>query len=487
MFSGALDGTLSVFSLKQGATLGQTAVGSSGITSTAFDRRGTIMFCGTNENSIIIFDTTQSPPTKSHSIVIQSSRPDSIEHKEVSSLYFDDISRLLYAAHQNAIHIYQIDSTHVKLSSLWAILSLNLAFRISSFVVFQRGQYVAALTTTGSVAVFDLSETVAPSADGKAGTSTSEGDSKYKAPCCHSNHPMTMSNFQQGGYAKGYVCDVCRESKKGTRWLCLRCRCDFCFSCKPSADLHPMCRINHPMQKLSKNPYRDTVYCNLCRAQGLDEDGAFYNCRQCKFDLCLSCSQFSHDDAHSGGNDDSTASYLLTWDAVVNMSTAVMRDWLRAKGCRDARFALTRYDLLQLILDVAAVSPMDVALAVTPKAPQKTVLFAWKLLSAATSLPLRAAEGSLAAYEPATTFNSIAYFESIRALVFGASDGSLSFVSLADFISPLTTCELDDIVQRRAKVDSTYSGKTAVFDAETSGLKKNSTKGKRHILTKGGL
>ena len=485
MLTGALDSTISVFSLKQGATVGQTSLGSLGITCTAFDRRCSIMFCGTNEGSIIMLDVAKAPPKKGHSIVLKNSRPECVGRGEVLSLHFDDISRLLYAAHYNAVHIYRVDISETP-PSLWVMLQLNLDVNISSFVVILRGQYVAAMTSTGSVAVFDLSDTVAASPDEKS-DKVSPGNGNYNAPCCSSAHPMTMSSFQKGGYATGYICNGCGKSKKGTRWLCLRCPngYDFCFTCKPSAALEPLCRINHLMEKLSSNPYRDTVYCNLCQFRGLDEDGAFYHCRQCKFDLCLSCSQFSHDDAHNGGEDDSTASHLLVWTVVVNMTTAVMRDWLRAKGCREARFALTRYDLLQLILDVASVSPMDLATAVTPKAPSTKVLFAWKLFSAASSLPLRAPDGSLAAYRPGTTFKGISYFQSMRALVFGASDGSLAFVSLADFISPLTACELDDMARLRAKVESTYSGKTTVFDAETSGLKKVSTKGKRHILTKG--
>jgi len=50
-------------------------------------------------------------------------------------------------------------------------------------------------------------------------------------PLCHNGHPMSISNYSEGGYAMGWVCDRCTRTGFGRRWLCLQCRCDYCQAC----------------------------------------------------------------------------------------------------------------------------------------------------------------------------------------------------------------------------------------------------------------
>ena len=59
-------------------------------------------------------------------------------------------------------------------------------------------------------------------------------------PKCSAHHDMIVSDYSEGGYSSGYVCDKCRgQSNKGhlggsrERWFCKECKADICFKCKP--------------------------------------------------------------------------------------------------------------------------------------------------------------------------------------------------------------------------------------------------------------
>lgn len=55
-------------------------------------------------------------------------------------------------------------------------------------------------------------------------------------PKCSAHHDMIVSDYSEGGYSSGYVCDKCRresESKDTWRWFCKECKADICFECKP--------------------------------------------------------------------------------------------------------------------------------------------------------------------------------------------------------------------------------------------------------------
>jgi len=53
---------------------------------------------------------------------------------------------------------------------------------------------------------------------------------------CNRGHPMKISAYAQGPYGAGWVCNHCKSSKRGERWLCLQCHDDYCFSCEPRSD-----------------------------------------------------------------------------------------------------------------------------------------------------------------------------------------------------------------------------------------------------------
>lgn len=112
--------------------------------------------------------------------------------------------------------------------------------------------------------------------------------------CSNDKHVMIMSDYHEGGYASGYVCDICRESKTGYRWFCKECSSDKCFSCEPmqvcpaatcghkGSDPHPLDRCSGA--KLGgKN-------CDICRRRQLQFDPEYYHCgSNHNYDLCLEC------------------------------------------------------------------------------------------------------------------------------------------------------------------------------------------------------
>jgi hypothetical protein len=59
-------------------------------------------------------------------------------------------------------------------------------------------------------------------------------------PCCGAGHTMQISEYSEGGYRSGYVCDKCgKRSSRGhlagshRRWWCQPCSADICFECHP--------------------------------------------------------------------------------------------------------------------------------------------------------------------------------------------------------------------------------------------------------------
>mmetsp|Transcript_27696 Transcript_27696/g.67377 ORF Transcript_27696/g.67377 Transcript_27696/m.67377 type:complete len:690 (-) Transcript_27696:631-2700(-) len=53
-----------------------------------------------------------------------------------------------------------------------------------------------------------------------------------KRPRCQNGHDMTISDYSDGGYAAGWICDRCQRNGFGRRWVCIQCRCDFCHNCE---------------------------------------------------------------------------------------------------------------------------------------------------------------------------------------------------------------------------------------------------------------
>mmetsp|Transcript_19097 Transcript_19097/g.34147 ORF Transcript_19097/g.34147 Transcript_19097/m.34147 type:complete len:529 (+) Transcript_19097:99-1685(+) len=51
-------------------------------------------------------------------------------------------------------------------------------------------------------------------------------------PVCHNGHPMSISDYSEGGYVYGWMCERCGRGGFGHRWLCLQCRYDICHICE---------------------------------------------------------------------------------------------------------------------------------------------------------------------------------------------------------------------------------------------------------------
>ncbi len=124
-------------------------------------------------------------------------------------------------------------------------------------------------------------------------------------PLCGQNHKMVESDFHGGGYATGYVCNKCRKSKKGSRWLCQGCQDDYCFDCVPSqsgatsttataavsgakSKAPPVCTNRHVMEisDYRGGGYATGYVCNKCRKS---KTGSRWLCKACQDDYCLSC------------------------------------------------------------------------------------------------------------------------------------------------------------------------------------------------------
>ena len=106
---------------------------------------------------------------------------------------------------------------------------------------------------------------------------------------------MVITDFKEGSYAFGYICNLCRKSGNGNRWCCVNCTDDYCFNCiKLAVDneinvVTPSCGKNHKMA-IATNAYsRGRYICNLCRDL---KTGYRWFCNICRDDYCFSCSPY---------------------------------------------------------------------------------------------------------------------------------------------------------------------------------------------------
>lgn len=92
-------------------------------------------------------------------------------------------------------------------------------------------------------------------------------------------------------------CKFCDESSNGEYWWCSHCAATdfdvcYCFKCKQSLCLHPVCASDHPMKRLNGAPkcYMSDASCDKCNKNSLSQEyRQFYHCEDCKFDLCITC------------------------------------------------------------------------------------------------------------------------------------------------------------------------------------------------------
>ena len=111
-------------------------------------------------------------------------------------------------------------------------------------------------------------------------------------PTCTGAHAMVITAFCRNGYEYGYVCNICRKHMSGERWHCLACKDDYCFQCKPAVANLIQCQKHHFMRVCASTPYAGALpSCDVCRRANIMNDGDAYHCKECKYDLCISCAQ----------------------------------------------------------------------------------------------------------------------------------------------------------------------------------------------------
>jgi hypothetical protein len=106
--------------------------------------------------------------------------------------------------------------------------------------------------------------------------------------CSTGGHSMKISDYQEGNYEMGYVCDICRQHKTGMRWFCEACSSDKCFSCEPLKVFYPKSAEGAPMERCWGDSY-GCRNCDNCGRSDLHYDPEFYIAPQENYDLCLPC------------------------------------------------------------------------------------------------------------------------------------------------------------------------------------------------------
>ena len=160
-------------------------------------------------------------------------------------------------------------------------------------------------------------------------------DDGPSVPACAKGHRMRLSSYNGGGYRGGWICDCCRKSGKGLRWLCVTCTSDFCQNCakklfpapkkttegkggptgggtegkdanvgaanpvsvhQSSADARgkpPKCPKGHFFQwsATQEDSYDEGWWCDECEQEGGPSGlGDWrWNCFQCEMDFCQPC------------------------------------------------------------------------------------------------------------------------------------------------------------------------------------------------------
>eukprot|EP01060_Flectonema_neradi_P037405 TRINITY_DN7521_c0_g1_i1.p1 TRINITY_DN7521_c0_g1~~TRINITY_DN7521_c0_g1_i1.p1 ORF type:complete len:2145 (+),score=488.76 TRINITY_DN7521_c0_g1_i1:43-6477(+) len=106
---------------------------------------------------------------------------------------------------------------------------------------------------------------------------------------CGSGHEMLVSDFKEGAYKSGWVCNKCGSSNSGPRWFCRPCRADFCFTCVPEeTSANNKCINGHTLcdNSSSKNN-------SCCAGPGcvvtFPKSAQRWSCHECSYDLCLAC------------------------------------------------------------------------------------------------------------------------------------------------------------------------------------------------------
>ena len=102
-------------------------------------------------------------------------------------------------------------------------------------------------------------------------------------PKCSAHHDMIVSDYSEGGYTSGYVCDKCRgQSSKGhlggsrERWFCLKCQSDICFKCTPKVVVPDGPQTKKELKEWIKSPASHGTMNSWNVSKITDMSGLFY-------------------------------------------------------------------------------------------------------------------------------------------------------------------------------------------------------------------
>ena len=106
---------------------------------------------------------------------------------------------------------------------------------------------------------------------------------------CGNAHEMFVSDFKEGAYKSGWVCNKCDSSNSGPRWFCRPCRADYCFSCVPEETAASSKCINgHTLVDNSSSKVHACCAGPGCTAT-FPKSTQRWTCAECSYDLCSSC------------------------------------------------------------------------------------------------------------------------------------------------------------------------------------------------------
>jgi len=102
------------------------------------------------------------------------------------------------------------------------------------------------------------------------------------SPKCSANHDMIVSDYSEGGYTSGYVCDKCRGQKKK--------KCDKCTTHAPRVRADGVV-VDYvcDMCLVTSIPVTDTFSDSATELESIKMVGERWFCKECSSDICLKC------------------------------------------------------------------------------------------------------------------------------------------------------------------------------------------------------